>query len=152
MFPLDFFFFFFRVTVKETEQDRNKRRDGGSRSDGSEKVSEEIRFRSDERNNPIRCVSSARAKVHLAYPGYSSGSPRPRRQGRGKESRVVVAMVGEGGRGGEQQDEGEGGGNPRREPSNLVPSRLEVCKNKREKRVRATCPGGRRADRRIPRD
>lgn len=36
-------------------------------------------------------------------------------------------------------------GNPRRESSNLVPSRLEVCKNKRD--VRATCPMRRRSPR-----
>lgn len=70
---------------------------------------------------------------------------RPRRaRVEGKRSRV------EGGGGeGAGRTKGEGGGElERREPSNLVPSRLEVCKNKREER--SACHVPRRRRRRPP--
>ena len=123
--PLDFF----RVAVKQ-------------RRGGSEKLRRDQVF--GQKREITRYAVSAQAKVHLAYRGYSSVR-------RVHAVRVEGKRAGSwpGGDGGGQQDEGEGGGNPRREPSNLVPSRLEVCKNKRErkrerereKRGRATCPG-----------
>lgn len=67
---------------------------------------------------------------------------RPRRaRVEGKRSRV------EGGGGeGAGRTKGEGGGElERREPSNLVPSRLEVCKNKREERSACHVPRRRAA-------
>lgn len=75
--------------------------------------------------NPIRYVSAGKGASRT-----SGTTVRPVRGvgGRGRENRELVGMATWWG----QQDEGEGG-NPRREPSNLVPSRLEVCKNKREK-------------------
>lgn len=121
------FFPRFRVTNNEARAETK-----AGRRLVAAKSCERIRF-GQWRNNPIRYVSAGKGASRIS--GVYLGSPRPHRQGRGKESRELAGCWWWG-----QQDEGEGG-NPRREPSNLVPSRLEVCKNKREKRVRATCPG-----------
>lgn len=122
------------IFSRHCERDQGRNKGGVGRAALAAENCEEIRF--GQKREITRYVVSARAKVHLAYPGYSSVR-------RVHAVRVEGKRAGSwpGSDGGGQQDEGEGGGNPRREPSNLVPSRLEVCKNKREKRVRATCPG-----------